>query len=185
MRAAVIAALICCLSASARSQDILPIVREQLNGPAVQNILSKVPEQEQCRSNAGTFIRSCTEDLISTTGLKDDTSAVIGLVSIDQAANSLKIKGNALAGYIDGATASDACCKAACEVAKKGCMCQADAWNEMRRTFSLDGDNGVFSVFNKIVGKCSTGSRSFETVMDPGSASCSKDNIPKAKAFTC
>lgn len=123
--------------------------------------------------------------MISTTSLNTDTSALIGLVSIDQASNSIQIKGGALSGYIDGATASDGCCKAACEVAKKGCMCQGAAWDEMQRTFSLDGAGGVQAVFNKIVGKCSVGGRTFQAVMDPSSPSCQTDFIPTAQAFVC
>ncbi|GMH37862.1 hypothetical protein BSKO_05746 [Bryopsis sp. KO-2023] len=183
MRAAVFVAVTCCLGALARSQDIVGLVQEQLNGPAVQSILSNIPEAFQCRSNSGAFIRSCTLDLVQTTSLKDDSATLLNLVNIDQAANSLTIKGNELSGFVDGATASDECCRATCEVAKQGCMCDATAWTEMVRLFS--GAGGVNAVFNKVVGKCNVGGRSFQAVMDPSSSTCSTDNIATAKAFTC
>ncbi|GMH37866.1 hypothetical protein BSKO_05750 [Bryopsis sp. KO-2023] len=204
---------VCLLTALARSQDIVGLVQEQLNGPAVQSILSNIPEAFQCRSNSGAFIRSCTlvradsmaivlltflcswgcyrlilalgccQDLVQTTSLKDDSATLLNLVNIDQAANSLTIKGNELSGFVDGATASDECCRATCEVAKQGCMCDATAWTEMVRLFS--GAGGVNAVFNKVVGKCNVGGRSFQAVMDPSSSTCSTDNIATAKAFTC
>ncbi|GMH37871.1 hypothetical protein BSKO_05755 [Bryopsis sp. KO-2023] len=185
MRAAFLVALTCCLVALVRSQDIdvSALLQEQLNGPAVQNILSKIPEANQCRSNSDAFIRSCTQDLIETTSLKTDTATLVGMVNIDNAANTLAIQGTTLAGFVDGATASDACCRASCAVAQQGCMCNAGAWNEMVRLFS--GAAGVNGVFSKIVAKCNTGGRSFQAVMDPGSSTCSADFIPTAKAFTC
>ncbi|GMH38965.1 hypothetical protein BSKO_06863 [Bryopsis sp. KO-2023] len=183
MRSAVFVAVSLCLVAVARSQDILALVQEQLNGPAVQSILSKVPEGQSCRANADQFIKKCTVDLISTTSLKDDSATLLGLINIDQAANSLTIQGGGLAGFIDGATASEECCRASCEVAKRGCLCDGNAWTEMVRTFG--GAGGVNAVFGKIVGKCNSGGRSFQAVMDPGSSTCSEDFIPTAQAFTC
>ncbi|GMH37901.1 hypothetical protein BSKO_05785 [Bryopsis sp. KO-2023] len=139
-------------------EDVSAILQEQLNGPAVQNILSKIPGT--FRSDAEAFIRRCT-----------------------QAANSLTIKGSELSGFVNGATASDECCRATYEVAHQGCMCDGTAWNEMVRLFS--GAGGGDAAFKKLVSKCNTGGRSFQAVMNPTSASCSKDNIANAKAFTC
>lgn len=182
MNSAIVVALVCLLGA-ASAQDPLQILQEQLNGPLVANILNSIPEGNACRANARAFINQCTTDLITTTSLKDDLTALGNLVQIG---DQLKIKGGALSGYIDGATASDGCCASACKVARVGCMCDPGAWSAMQALFNLDGGNGVNQVFGKMKSKCSgVGGRNFEAVMDPSSAMCQPSYAETAKGFTC
>ncbi|GMH38964.1 hypothetical protein BSKO_06862 [Bryopsis sp. KO-2023] len=188
MHAAVFAAVICSLAVSAWGQDnLLNLVREQLNGPAFQGTLDQIPTRENCRANAGIFMRACTEDLISSTSLKDDSAALIALVSINQENNSLRVKGGQLAQYIGGATTSDACCAAACEVARKGCMCDQNAFNAMVNAFDdANGSGGINAVFNEMVAKCTNDRRFFfEPIMDPNSEKCADAYAETAKTYTC